>query len=123
GVAAGRPGLIGSPRRGAGELEQAADSWEAAGQRARAGPAMLEAAAHFRQAIATLSQLPEDPRRLERELDLQNEIAPVLMTVNGWGSTHVRHACERARDLAIQLGRYDRIYPAAWGLWTYYFLR
>jgi predicted ATPase len=84
---------------------------------------MQEAAAHFRQAIACLSQLPEDPRRFERELDLQSKIAPVLMTVNGWGSTSVRQACERARDLAIQLGRHDKLYAAAWGLWTYYFLR
>jgi class 3 adenylate cyclase len=122
-VAAERPELIAYHLTGAGENDQAVGYWEAAGRRALARTAMQEAAAHFRQAIATLAKLPEDPRRLERELDLQSEIAPVLMTVNGWGSPSVRHACERARDLAIQLGRYDRIYPAAWGLWTHYFLR
>jgi class 3 adenylate cyclase/tetratricopeptide (TPR) repeat protein len=122
-VAAERPELIAYHLTGAGENGEAVGYWEAAGRRALARTAMQEAAAHFRQAIATLGNLPEDPRRLEHELDLQGEIAPVLMTVNGWGSPSVRHACERARDLAIQLGRYDRIYPAAWGLWTYYFLR
>jgi class 3 adenylate cyclase/predicted ATPase len=122
-VAAERPELIAYHLTGAGESEEAVGFWEAAGQRALSRPAMHEAAAHFRQAIASVAQLPEDPRSLERELDLQNEIAPVLMTVNGWGSTSVRLACERARDLAIQLNRYDKIYPAAWGLWTYYFLR
>ena len=122
-VAAERPELIAYHLTGAGENDQAVGFWEAAGQRALARTAMHEAAAHFGQAIASVSQLPVEPRRLERELDLQNEIAPVLMTVNGWGSTSVRQACERARDLALELGRYDKIYPAAWGLWTYYFLR
>ena len=122
-VAAERPELIAYHLTGAGENEGAVGFWEAAGRLALTRTAMHEAAAHFRQAIECVSQLPEDPRRLERELDLQNEIAPVLMTVNGWGSAHVRQACERARDLAVQLGRYDKIYPAAWGLWTYYFLR
>jgi len=122
-VAEERPELIAFHLTGAGEHEEAVGFWEAAGQRALSRTAMHEAAAHFRQAIASVSQLPEDPRRLERELDLQNQIAPVLMTVNGWGSTNVRLACERARDLATRLGRNDKIYPAAWGLWTYYFLR
>ncbi len=122
-LATEQPELIAQHLTGAGQFEQAIGFWEAAGHRAIARTAMHEAAAHLRHAIDAVARLPEDPRWLERELDLQNDIAPVLMTVHGWGATHVRQACERARDLAIRLGRYDKIYPAAWGLWTYYFLR
>ena len=118
-----QPELIAHHLTGAGKDEQAIAFWEAAGQRALARTAMHEAAAHLRHAIESVLRLPEEPRWLDRELDLQNGIAPVLMTVHGWGATHVRHACERARDLASQLGRFDKIYPAVWGLWTYYFLR
>jgi len=122
-VAAEQPELIAHHLTGAGKDEQAIGFWEAAGQRALARTAMHEAAAHLQHAIESVLRLPEEPRWLDRELDLQNGIAPVLMTVHGWGATHVRHACERARDLATRLGRFDKIYPAAWGLWTYYFLR
>ncbi len=122
-IAGEQPELIAQHLTGAGEHEQAIEFWEAAANRALARTAMHEAAAHFQHAIESISRLPEDPRWLERELDLQNGVAPVLMTVHGWGAADVRQACERARDLAIRLERHEKLYPAAWGLWTYYFLR
>ena len=122
-VAAEQPELIAYHLMGAGEDEQAIGFWEAAGQRALARTAMNEAATHLQCAIESILRLPEAPRWLDRELDLQNVIAPVFMTVHGWGAKQVRRACERARDLAVRLGRLDKVYPAAWGLWTYYFLR
>jgi tetratricopeptide (TPR) repeat protein len=45
------------------------------------------------------------------------------MTVYGWAAVEVEQACERGRALAEELGRYDRIYPSLWGLWSVYFLR
>lgn len=122
-LAAEQPELIAHHLTGAGQDEQAIAFWEAAGQRALARTAMHEAAAHLKRAIDCVTRLPEEPRWLDRELDLQNAIAPVLMTVHGWGAKHVRDACERARELATRLSRFDKIYPAVWGLWTYYFLR
>ena len=122
-VADERPELVAHHLTGAGDDEHAVGYWEIAGRRALERTAMHEAAAHFRRAIEGVSRLPDEPYWLERELDLQNGIAPVLMAVHGWGSTHVRQACERARDLAIRLERDDKIYPAMRGIWTNYFLR
>jgi class 3 adenylate cyclase len=118
-----QPELIAHHLTGAGNDEEAVGFWEAAGRRAVERTAMEEAYAHLRHAIESVSRLPEDPRWLERELDLQNLIAPVLMAVRGWSATHVREACERARELATRLERRDKIYPAVWGLWSYYFIR
>lgn len=122
-IVAEQPELIAHHVSAAGNDEQAVEFWRKAGQRALARTAMREAAAHFQRAIGSVSRMPEESRWLECELDLQNEIAPVLMTVQGWGANDVRHACERARELATRLSRFDKIYPPVWGLWTYYFLR
>lgn len=118
-----RPELVAHHLTGSGNDEEAIEFWRMAGQRSLASTAMREAAAHFQRAIESVARLPKEPRWLERELDLQNEIAPVLMTVYGWGASDVRLACERAREIATRLSRFDKIYPAAWGLWTYHFLR
>ena len=61
-VAAERPELIAYHLTGAGENEAAVGFWEAAGRLALTRTAMHEAAAHFRQAIECVSQLPGDPR-------------------------------------------------------------
>jgi class 3 adenylate cyclase/tetratricopeptide (TPR) repeat protein len=122
-VADEQPELIAQHLTGAGDDEHAIEFWEAAGERAVEGTAWHEAAAHFRQAIECLTRLPEDPRWLERELDLQNAITPVLMSVDGPGSSHVRDACERAHALASRLERDDKIYPSLAGFWYNHFLR
>jgi class 3 adenylate cyclase/tetratricopeptide (TPR) repeat protein len=118
-----RPDLIAHHLTNAGEHADAVDFWEAAGQQALARTAVREAAEHFERAIDCLAQLPPMPERAVRELEIQILLAPLLMTVYGWGAVEVERACHRALVLAQDLGRHDRSYPPLWGLWTVRFLR
>jgi class 3 adenylate cyclase/tetratricopeptide (TPR) repeat protein len=121
--ASARPDLIAHHLTSAGEDEEAVAFWEAAGQQALARTAVHEAAEHFQRAIGCLGRLPVTREGQERELELQITLAPLLMTVYGWGAVEVEQACERALSLTQQLRRYDRSYPPMWGLWTVRFLR
>jgi class 3 adenylate cyclase/tetratricopeptide (TPR) repeat protein len=118
-----RPDLIAGHLSAAGEDEDAITFWETAGQQALARTAVHEAAEHLQRAIACLGRLPATLEREERELELQILLAPLLMTVYGWGAVEVERACERALRLAQELQRHDRSYPPLWGLWTVRFLR
>jgi class 3 adenylate cyclase/tetratricopeptide (TPR) repeat protein len=118
-----RPDLIAHHLTSAGEDEEAIAYWETAGQMALARTAVREAAEHFRRAIACLSRLESTREHQERELELLIALAPLLMTIYGWGSVEVEEACQSALVLAQGLRRYDRSYPPMWGLWTVRFLR
>lgn len=118
-----RPALIAHHLTSAGEDEEAIAFWEAAGQMALARTAVREAAEHFRRAISCLGRVERTRECQERELELLIALAPLLMTIYGWGSVEVEQACQRALTLAQDLRRYDRSYPPMWGLWTVHFLR
>ena len=118
-----RPEVVARHLSGAGHYAEASDHWLAAGLNALPRMAIPEAHAHFARALEDLKRLPPSPAVLAKELDLQIAIAPTLMTVNGWGSPTVAEACKRARDLAIELNRPDKMYPPIWGIWTNLFLR
>jgi predicted ATPase len=122
-LAGGRNDLIASHLTSAGNHEEAGGFWEAAGHDSLQRTANLEAAGHFRRAIECLTKLPATTERKRRELELQNLIAPVLMSVYGWASTEVEEACQRGRALAEELGQPDCLYAPLWGLWSVYFLR
>jgi len=123
GQTSARPDLVAHHLTNAGEHADAVDFWEAAGQQALTRTAVREAAEHFQRAIDCLGKLSPTPQRATRELEIQIRLAPLLMTVYGWGATEVERACERALVLAQGLGRHDRSYPPLWGLWTVRFLR
>ena len=118
-----RPDLIAHHLTNAGEDEEAVAFWEAAGQQALGHSAVHEAAEHFQRAIGCLGRLPVTPERQARELELQLRLAPLLMTVFGWGAVEVERTCERALWLAQELQRFDVSYPPLWGLWTVHFVR
>jgi class 3 adenylate cyclase/tetratricopeptide (TPR) repeat protein len=120
---ADRPDLIAEHLTNAREDDEAVAFWEAAGQQALARSAVHEAADHFQRAIDCLKRLPVTPERQGRELELEILLAPLLMTVYGWGAAEVERACERALALSQDLQRFDRSYPPLWGLWTVRFLR
>ena len=117
-----QPELVARHLSGAGNHADASDYWAAAGQHALARLAVREAHSHFARALEGLKSIPETPDSLHKELDLQIAIAPTLMAVHGWASPTVAVACERARDLSLQLARPDKLYPPLWGLWTNLFV-
>jgi len=118
-----RPDLIAGHLTHASEYEAAVDFWEAAGQQALDRSAVHEAADHFQRAIECLGRLPDTPQRQQRELEFLIVLAPLLMTVYGWGAAEVERACERALSLSQALSLPDRSYPPMWGLWTVRWLR
>ncbi|MBV9920854.1 MAG: hypothetical protein JOY78_08405, partial [Pseudonocardia sp.] len=122
-LAAGRNDLIALHLTNAGQHDDAVAFWAAAGHDALLHTANLEAAGHFRRAIECLRALPATPDRDARELELQSVLAPALFSIYGWASDEAERACRRARTLAIELSRPDRLYPALWGIWSVLFLR
>ena len=117
-----RPEVVARHLSGAGQPAEASDYWRAAGEKALARLAVPEAHGHFARGLEDLAGVPESDATLARELELQIAVAPTLMTVNGWASPTVARACERARELALRLGRPDKLYPPLWGLWTNLFV-
>jgi class 3 adenylate cyclase len=122
-LAAGRNDLVAQHLTSAGEFDAAVEFWRPAGQDALLRAANLEAAGHFRRAIDCLAELPRSDERNRRELEVQSALAPVLFSVSGWASDEAERACRRVRDLAMETGRLDALYPALWGLWSVQFLR
>jgi class 3 adenylate cyclase/tetratricopeptide (TPR) repeat protein len=118
-----RPELVAHHLTEAGEQEDAVIFWQAAGHQALSRGAVHDAARHFQRAIDCLGRLPTTVERQERELELQVLIAPLRMSVHGWGAVEVEQACERALRLAAELQHHDRIYPPLWGIWSNRFLR
>lgn len=121
--AATRPHLVAAHLTDAAEYEEAVGFWEAAGHQALERSAVHEAADHLQRAIQCLGRLPDTPERQERELQFLIVLAPLLMTVYGWGAAEVERACERALSLSQELGRPDQSYPPMWGLWTVRWVR
>ena len=72
-------------------------------------------------AINLLQKLPDNTERTRRELLLQLDLGPALITVNGWAAAEVGQAHTRARELCAQLGDPpEELFPALYGLWLKY---
>jgi class 3 adenylate cyclase len=115
---AARPDLVAHHLTKGGEHADAVVFWRAAGEQALARSGFHEAAEHFRRAIECLRRLPTTPETKECELELQLQLAPLLMAVTGWAAMDVERACDRALELTVELQHYERSYQALWGLWT-----
>ena len=117
-----QPELLAHHLSGAGNYADAATHWKAAGENSARRAAVKEAVAHLRRALSALERLPQDSTRMDRELAVFASLAPALMAVYGWAASEVGEACERAIELARQLGAHDRMYAPLWGLWTNQFV-
>ncbi|MDJ0827138.1 MAG: BTAD domain-containing putative transcriptional regulator [Rhodobacter sp.] len=95
--------------------------YEAAGRRAAALAAHLEAAHHFRAALRLVRDLPDDGQSAT-ELRLLLALGPLVQVGRGFASDEVVQIYERARSLAGESGaggRRERLEPVLWGLWVY----
>ncbi len=66
-----------------------------------------------------LESLPETRDRDTRELALQIELGPALMSARGFGDPRVGQAYRTASELAAGIGDSGRQFTALWGLWIY----
>ncbi|MDQ3828367.1 MAG: AAA family ATPase, partial [Candidatus Tectomicrobia bacterium] len=118
-----QPELLAHHYTEAGLSAQAIPYWQRAGQRALERSAHLEAIAHLRQGLATLTRLPESLERTQQELLLQTLLGAALMPTRGRASPEVAQVYTRARELCRQVGETPLLFPVLWGLYTFYLVR
>lgn len=105
-----------------GMPESAVGYWLQAGRRALDRSAHLEAIAHLRKALETLSQLPETPERSRRELEVELTLGIPLIAVRGYAAQETREAFARARALCAKVGDSSE-FQALFGLWGHHWMR
>src|SRR5262249_33514007 len=85
-TAATAPELVAHHYTEARERELAIAYWAKAGQRASERSAFAEAVTHLQIALALLAELPEDPQRNERELQLRQALGGALIATKGFAA-------------------------------------
>lgn len=114
-----RPEVLAYHYSEAGEHHLAIRAWQESGQRALAHSANIEAMAHFRKALETLSALPDTPERTRREISIQLALGIPLIAVRGYASAETSEAFARARSLCLNLDDAPEYFQALFGLWGY----
>ncbi len=93
------PELLAHHATEAGLMEKAIRYWRQAGNVALARPAYDEAITHFTTAIGLVTEIQNLPTWQEWELELQVQLAQVLLAKHGYGSARAGQAFERAAKL------------------------
>lgn len=122
-TAALEPELLAYHHAEAGNVAQAVEYWETAGQQATQRSGLIEAIDHYRHALSALALLPPGPARDKRELALLLGLGSPLMSVHGYAAPEVEKTYARARELARAGGAERELFPAMQGLWQYYYVR
>jgi class 3 adenylate cyclase/predicted ATPase/ABC-type transport system involved in cytochrome c biogenesis ATPase subunit len=117
------PELLALHYAAAGLADSAISYWQTAAERALQRSANVEAANHFRQALALLATLPESGERDERELDLQTHLGATSTTVKGFAAPEVAAAYDRARILCRESQAPAQKFSVLRGLWVYDLVR
>ena len=107
----------------AGVTEKAIDYLRQAGERAVRLSANQEAVAHFTQALALLKTMPQTQERAEQELVLQVALGTPLMSTKGLGAPDVEAVYSRAWEICQGECDKPELFPALWGLWSFYLAR
>jgi predicted ATPase len=118
-----QPELLAHHYTEAGLSEQAVGYWQRAGQHAIQRSAHAEAIAHLNKGLELLKLLPDSPKRLQQELDLQTALGPALMATKGFAAPEVEHAYARARELCRRIEDTPQLFRVLWGLRLFYLLR
>jgi class 3 adenylate cyclase/tetratricopeptide (TPR) repeat protein len=100
----------------AGLVEQAIDKWEAAGHKAMARSAQIEAAAHLREAVRLVRSLAETGERRARELALLLPLGQAAFASVGGGAPETEAIFTRAKELARDIGDREAFCRAVYGL-------
>ena len=87
-----------------------------AGRQAADRSAHAEAVAHFTSGLELLKNLPDNPERARRELDLQFALAESLRWTKGISSEETARALIRARELCEQVGESAELFAVLHGI-------
>jgi predicted ATPase len=102
---------------------EAVAGWAAAGFGTADAGAHVEAIGHFTRGLALIGDLTDPAESLPAELQLQLGLGASLSTTEGYGQERVRAAFTRAQDLCAPLGGPPELFPAIWGMWTFFLVR
>jgi hypothetical protein len=105
------------------DFAQAARYFSLAAENATRIFAYSEAVLLARRGLRVLETLPDTMSRTQAELDLQLKLGMPLLAAKGYGNLEVQAIYERARHLCMCLGESPRLFPALWGLESYYAAR
>jgi tetratricopeptide (TPR) repeat protein len=103
----------------AGLAAQAIPLWGLAGQRAAAGDAHVEAAAHLHTALALLRQLPADQARAGTELQLLIGLAVSLAASRGYSVQEVGDTLAAARAICDAMGNVAELFAVVRNLCSF----
>jgi class 3 adenylate cyclase/tetratricopeptide (TPR) repeat protein len=99
----------------AGHYPSAFGYWVAAGDLAARRSASREAVSHYQSALALVSRVADGNDALQRELDLNMNVANALLQTEGYTSEKAQEHYKRARRIAKELGQTDRYVSAHLG--------
>ena len=74
---------------------------------------------HFRRALSQIEAQPETAERWRTELAVLSQLAPALMSVQGWSTPEVGEAVERAAAVGRRLESSADLAPSIANLWLY----
>jgi hypothetical protein len=122
-LAGSQPEVLAAHYESAASWPEALRHWMSAGGNALQRAANREAIAHLDGALRVVAQLPASPERSGHELNIHLASMAAKMAVFGWSSPDVEACCVRARDISLELGNYQTLYGATYGIWTVHFVR
>ena len=114
------PELLAHHYTEAGLIEQAIPYWAQAGRNAAQRSANTEASTHLTMALQLVQTLPDTRNRMRQELTILLALGVVLIATKGFAAPEVESTYARARALCQQIGQTEHLFPALWGLWTFY---
>ena len=82
-----------------------------------------EAIGHLTKGLGFLKALANSPESFQQELSLQMALGPALIATKGYAASEVEQTYSRARELCQQLEDPSVLFPALFGLWSYYITR
>jgi len=121
-IVVSQPEIIAHHFTEAGIAEPAIDYWLKAGNLAL-GRSANAAVSHLKQGLKLIPGIEDPMLRNKLELLLQTSLGNSIRTTEGWSTDSVKDAYTRALQLCRQSGLDEHTFPAAFGLWTWNFLR
>ena len=118
-----QPELVAHHYTEAGLVEQALPYWQQAGDNAIARSANVEAVNYLTSALELLKTLPASAERSQQELDLQMLLGPAFIVTRGNAAPAVEQTYRRAQELCHELGETRQLFPALFGLRSFYFVQ
>ena len=119
----GEPEILAHHYTQAGLADQAISYLAHAGRRALDRSAMVEAASQLTKALVLISELPENPERERRELNLQTALGRALIATKGYAAAETGEAYARARRLCEDLGDTATLVRVGYGQYLYHLIR